>query len=62
MGSEMCIRDSLWIDEPSARGYGLALFPGKGYHSYDYNLFWMNIRANLKVRSKAYLSEPAPLD
>ena len=52
-----CEDGILWIDEPQARGYGLALFPGKGYHAYDYNLFWMNIRANLEQRSKAYLSE-----
>ncbi|MBB3047609.1 hypothetical protein FHR99_001875 [Litorivivens lipolytica] len=52
-----CEDGILWIEEPAARGYGLALFPGKGYHSYDYNLFWMNIRSNLEQRSQAYLSE-----
>ncbi len=57
-----CEDGILWIDEPEARGYGLALFPGKGYHAYDYNLFWMNIRANLEERSRAYLSDSAPLN
>ncbi len=49
-----CKDGILWIDVPEASGYSMALFPGGGYHAYDYNLFWMNIRANLKERTDAY--------
>ena len=52
-----CDEGILWIDVPSASGYSLALFPGGGYHAYDYNLFWMNIRVNLEERTQAYFSE-----
>ena len=51
-----CEDGILWIEVPEARGYGMALFPGGGYHAYDYNLFWMNIRENLKQRTEAYLA------
>ncbi|MFT5575182.1 MAG: hypothetical protein ACI89D_000697 [Bermanella sp.] len=51
-----CKDGILWIDVPKASGYTMALFPGGGYHAYDYNLFWMNIRANLRERTQAYLS------
>ncbi len=50
-----CEDGILWINAPQARGYTKALFPGGGYHAYDYNLFWMNIRANLRERTQAYL-------
>lgn len=51
-----CDKGILWIDVPGAAGYSQALFPGGGYHAYDYNLFWMNIRANLDERINAYLN------
>lgn len=49
-----CEDGILWIEPPTAEGYSMALFPGGGYHAYDYNLFWMNIRDNLKQRTQAY--------
>ncbi len=50
-----CEDGILWITPPEASGYSMALFPGGGYHAYDYNLFWMNIRENLRQRTRAYL-------
>jgi hypothetical protein len=38
-------------------GYSFALFPGKNYHTYDYNLFYMNLRANAECRVAAYFGE-----
>lgn len=49
-----CKDGILWITPPSEAGYDLALFPGGGYHAYDYNLFWMNLRLNLKERVQAF--------
>lgn len=34
--------------------WNFALFPGSNYHAYDYHLFWMNIRLNVKDRVAAY--------
>jgi len=51
-----CENGILWIDVPTASGYSLFLFPGGGYHAYDYNLFWINIRANLRERTQAWLA------
>ena len=31
--------------------------PGGALHAYDLNFFWMNIRANIDVRAKAYLQQ-----
>ncbi|WP_372750498.1 DUF3089 domain-containing protein [Litorivivens sp.] len=52
-----CEDGILWITAPQARGYSMALFPGGGYHAYDYNLFWMNIRENLRERTRAYFQQ-----
>ncbi len=50
-----CEDGMLWIDEPQQRGYGMAVFPGGSYHAYDYNLFYMSIRENVKARTEAFL-------
>ena len=43
----------LWIHKKNAKGY-----PGKNrYHILDYNLFWMNIRENAKLRTETYLQK-----
>lgn len=52
-----CADGALWIDEPERPGYSFALFPGKNYHTYDYNLFYMNLRANAECRVAAYFGE-----
>jgi hypothetical protein len=43
----------LWIETPVVLDEG----PLKNYHQYDYNLFWMNIRQNVKDRIDAYLKK-----
>jgi hypothetical protein len=50
-----CENGILWIDAPTRDGYDLALFPGGSYHAYDYNLFYMSIRANVAQRVQAFL-------
>ncbi|MBI4931736.1 MAG: DUF3089 domain-containing protein [Bacteroidetes bacterium] len=45
----------LWVHKKPKRGY----VNGKNYHVLDYNLFWMNIRENVKLRVEIYLS-PSP--
>ncbi|MBI3502426.1 MAG: DUF3089 domain-containing protein [Bacteroidetes bacterium] len=41
----------LWVHKKNKKGY-----PGKRrYHILDYNLFWMNIRENAKLRVETYL-------
>jgi hypothetical protein len=42
----------LWIHHPKKRGYYRI---AKSYHPCDYHLFYMNIRANAKLRTEAYL-------
>lgn len=42
----------LWVHKKNKKG-----FPsGKRYHILDYNLYWMNIRENVKQRIDAYLN------
>ena len=40
----------LWVHKKSLEGYS----DGKNYHILDYNLFWMNIRENVKQRIDRY--------
>jgi len=44
----------LWIDTPIELEGKKSI---KDYHRYDYNLFWMNIRQNVKDRIDAYLKK-----
>lgn len=48
-----CVNGMLWIDQPKGWGYKIGLFPGGGYHAYDYNLFYANLRSNIAERVKA---------
>lgn len=41
---------ALWTHKPKGRGYPAA----KNYHILDYNLFYMNIRNNVKLRIDSY--------
>ena len=43
----------LWVESPEVIIEGMK--KGKDLHIYDFNLFWMNIRENVKVRIDAYL-------
>ena len=43
----------LWIDKPDFKGS--SFFDWKIYHILDYDLFYMNIRANVDARCRAYL-------
>jgi hypothetical protein len=54
-----CERGILRITPPRSRGYSLALYEGGGYHAYDYNLFWMNLRENIARRAAAFADRPA---
>jgi len=45
----------LWIETPVVLDEKKE--PIKNYHQYDYNLFWMNIRQNVKDRIDAYLKK-----
>jgi len=47
-----CRKGSLWISIPSSFGYSPL---GGSYHIFDYNFFYMNIRANVADRVNAYL-------
>ena len=51
-----CDHGILWITPPRLKGYSWALFEGGGYHAYDYNLFWMNLRENIRKRAAAFLA------
>jgi hypothetical protein len=44
----------LWIHRPKKKGFYRI---GKSYHLCDYNLFYMNIRANAKLRIEEYLKK-----
>ena len=50
-----CDGGMLWISAPEQPGYDRALFAGGSYHAYDYKLFYMNIRANVRQRVDAWL-------
>ncbi len=42
----------LWVHKKNTKGYRCI----PNYHILDYNLFWMNIRENVKLRVDAYLN------
>jgi hypothetical protein len=50
-----CADGILWIDNPNQDGYDWALFAGGSYHAYDYNLFYLNIRENVRQRAQAFM-------
>jgi hypothetical protein len=45
----------LWVESPEVIVEGMK--KGKDLHIYDFNLFWMNIRENVKLRIDAWLEE-----
>lgn len=55
--SMRCDNGALFVSRPADRIYRLRLLPGGNYHDYDYQLAYMSIRENAKVRVKAFLRE-----
>lgn len=47
----------VYISEPKNRQFKLAMLPGKNYHNYDYSLFYMSLRENIKLRLETYLNQ-----
>lgn len=45
----------LWVDRPQAEGFTAQVSSTGSYHPYEFNLFWANIRANVKIRAEHYL-------
>ena len=43
----------LWVNKKPKKGY----VNGNSYHVLDYNLYWMNIRENVKLRTETYLQK-----
>jgi len=60
-----CEKGHLFVTDPPRTGAGwyfwpvwqLAVFPGKNLHSYDYNLFYNNIRENALLRAKVFQAQ-----
>lgn len=56
--SARCGEDGiLYISKPKHRQFRLMLLPGGNYHNYDYSLFYMNLRKNIKTRLAAFLKK-----
>lgn len=55
-----CNGGALWFDEAdlpwfwSAPLWQIAKFPGRNYHAYDINFYWLNIRENVALRLAAF--------
>ncbi len=47
----------LYISKPKNHHFKLAILPFGNYHNYDYGLFYMNIRKNIKDRLDAFLKK-----
>lgn len=56
--STRCGEDGiLYISKPKHRIFRMMLLPGGNYHNYDYALFYMDLRENVKVRLEAFLEK-----
>lgn len=52
-----CTKEGLLdIGRPPA-GYGAYILPGNNYHVFDYAMFWSNIRADAKARTRSFLGQ-----
>lgn len=58
--SARCDDGALYVSRPDDIAFRLAILPGGNYHNYDYQLAYMNIRANAIVRVNAFLSHAEP--
>jgi hypothetical protein len=54
--SARCDDGGLYVSRPDDIAYRIALLPGGNYHNYDYQLAYMNIRANAIARVNAFLA------
>jgi len=55
-----CRDGVLYVSDPSANksvGHRYAFSPGVGLHALDTNLFWMNLRVNIRERAQAFFME-----
>lgn len=50
---------TLYISDPDDIFFRRLITPGGNYHSYDYQLFYMNIRSNAAQRAEAFLTRKA---
>jgi hypothetical protein len=57
MVNARCINGAVLVSQPADSLYTRAILPGGNYHMYDFNLFYMNIRANAQDRVKAFLAK-----
>lgn len=58
--SARCEDGALYVSRPDDIAYRIALLPGGNYHNYDYQLAYMNIRANAIARAHAFLARNQP--
>ena len=47
----------LYISKPEHRVFSSMLLPGGNYHNYDYALFYMNLRENVKERLEVFIKK-----
>ena len=47
----------LYISKPEHRVFSSMLLPGGNYHNYDYALFYINLRVNVKERLEAFIKK-----
>lgn len=47
----------LYISWPATKAFKNAIMPGGNFHNYDYGLFYMNMRENVRQRLDVYLQE-----
>jgi len=52
-----CRDGALWINPPGPPEFNERVFKGRDYHVYDYNLFYMAIRANAEARTARFLAD-----
>lgn len=56
--SARCGEDGfLYISKPKHRIFSTMLLPRGNYHNYDYSLFYMDLRKNIKMRLDAFLQK-----
>lgn len=56
LSTKVGVGNLLYISKPEGRIYNIGKLPGGNYHVYDYAFFYMDIRANARVRWEKYKS------
>ncbi|MDH3624529.1 MAG: DUF3089 domain-containing protein [Myxococcales bacterium] len=49
----------LYVSWPITKAFTTAIMPGGNFHNYDYGLFYMNMRENVRQRLDVYLQQQA---